>query len=407
MEYLSNHQMKLPIYYNKTFSKGRNDSLNACVGINGIQDHEKYGYGFDEATKLLIKAVKSDDTAIDAIIYPLIFCARHRLELFLKDQLLKFPLIRENNEVTEHLLSKTHNLETLWDLFKRVGETTDRRILAFIDEAEEYILDFAEIDPTGETFRYPYDQYKTTHLINTPLINIGVFENRYSKLSTMIDRFESLTKYLIDEYAQKTFTSELSRADIYQISRMLPHKKEWMRASFDSMKAKIRKKFNLSNRKLSKVIDVIKIHREFCTNIGLELPITQMDSDVLKKYLSIYKRIQIKRIQNVRKLAAYWLHYQRRTKGRLIEEFEAELSREAVICIFTLIELGKLAYYGEAFDSLYLRYEHDAAEEYEFSQYCYSITASSRALEFLINGLTKIGQKSLLKCILNDSGKVT
>lgn len=395
--------MNLPIYYSKTFSKGRNANLNACVGINGIQDHEKYGYGFDEATKLLIKAAKADDTTIDATIYPLIFCARHRLELFLKDQLLKFPLIRENNKVTEHLLSKTHNLETLWELFKIVGKATDRRILAFIDEADEYILDFAKIDPTGETFRYPYDQYKTTHLINTPIINIGVFEKRYSELSAMIERFESLTKYLIEEYEQKTFTAELSREDISEISRMLPHKRKWTHASFDSVKAKIRKKFNLSNRKLSRVLDVIKTHREFCTNIGLDLPITQIDSDVLMKYLSIYKRIQSKRTQSVPKLAAYWLRYQRKTKARYIKEFEADLSREAVICIFTLIELGKLNYYGEAFDSLYLKYEHDAEDEYKFSQYCYYITASSRAIEFLINGLTKIGQKSLLKCILNNS----
>ncbi|MDZ7641695.1 MAG: hypothetical protein U5J62_06720 [Desulfurivibrio sp.] len=109
--------------FNKTFNIGE-VHLNACVGDNGLQDLEIYGQGFDFATKSLIEAAKEEFTEIDACIYPLVFCARHRLELFLKDQLVKLKRIRENPGITEKKLIQTHDLKNLWDLYKENGKKT-------------------------------------------------------------------------------------------------------------------------------------------------------------------------------------------------------------------------------------------------------------------------------------------
>ncbi len=87
------------------------------------------------------------------------FCARHRIELFLKDCLLKFKEIRGNAKINEKLLQSTHDLERLWDIFKKVAEDTDRRFLTFKNDAEEYVLDFSEMNATGETFRYTPQAY--------------------------------------------------------------------------------------------------------------------------------------------------------------------------------------------------------------------------------------------------------
>jgi hypothetical protein len=200
--------MRTPTYFNKTFNIGETH-FNACVGNNGVQDHETYGLGYHEATLKMIEACKNHSVTLDAIIYPIVFCARHRIELFLKDSLLKFNEIRANAKCDEKLLQSTHDLEKLWGLFKEVASNTDRRFYSFVDNAEDYILDFSEIDITGETFRYPYDKYKTIHMEETPIINILIFEKRYVELSKMINEFEFLVNHLIYEYAQNTYTSEL------------------------------------------------------------------------------------------------------------------------------------------------------------------------------------------------------
>jgi len=386
------------LFFNKTFSIGPVIELNACVGTNGVQDLEKYGFGYDEAVRLLFKAAKRYYITADAVIYPLVFCARHRIELFLKDQLMKFPLIRENVIISENTLTKTHNLYALWDLFKNHGMATDRRILGFIDKAEEYVKDFAEIDPTGETFRYPHDKYKSLHLKNISIINIRILEKRYLNLSKLIENVGELTKYLIEEYEQKTFTNELSRKDIEDISQILPAKNEWTQDAFEITKSEIRDKFNLSNRKLSRAIDIIKGHRKYCTNIGLEMPISHLDGSSLKKYLVIYSRLQGKRI-NTRQADSKQIRAYKKTKSRYIREIKSKLTRQNIICIFTLIELGKLAYFSEEFDSLYAGFEKEAENEYVFMQFCSTISTNGAALLRLKNGLTKIGQKTLLKVI--------
>jgi hypothetical protein len=388
--------MRTPIYFNKTFSFGRDVNLNACVGNNGIQDHRKYGFGYDEAAKLLITAAKQHDITIDAAIYPLVFCARHRIELFLKDQLINFTIIRENRDITEKLLSSTHDLGILWKLFKTHGAKTDRRIIEFIKKAEDYIIDFSEIDPTGETFRYPYDKHKTVHLIKTPIINIAIFGKRYSKLSSLMDDFEHLTKYLIDEYQQKTFTKELSRQDICDISIILPQKEYWSLSSFDKIKIEIKKKYGLSGRKLSNAIDVVKSHREFCINIGIELPLRQTTTENISSYINLYNEYQAKARKSI-KTNGYLLQSQKEIKSTFIKKVKSNLPKTAIICIYTLIELGMLDYFSEAFDFLYNKYESEMENEYDLLKYCSFIINNQMALKFIRTALVKTGQVSLIR----------
>lgn len=392
--------MRTPIYFNETFNIG-DPHTNACVGNNGIQDHETYGLGFDEATKILIKAAHDGSATIDAAIYPLVFCARHRIELFIKDQLMKFKKIRDNSEITEQLLISTHDLEKLWDLLKKNAKTTDRRMLDFVKNAEEYIIDFAEIDPTGETFRYPYSKYKTQHLINTPIINISVFEKRYSGLSELFEEFEYLTNYLIYEYQHGTFTDELSRDDIYEISQMLPPKKNWRMEIFDRAKTEIKDKFNLSNRKLSKAIDIIKSHREFCVEIGLEQPLTQLKTETLAKYIEIYNKLHGKRLNENSAIDGKTINAEWKKGSGCIGEMQSILPRESIVCIFTLVELGKLNYFGEEFDFLYKKYDTEAEYEDDITSYCSFITRNINALRHIKKALRKIGQKSLQEAYSN------
>lgn len=390
--------MRTPTYFNKTFNIGETH-FNACVGNNGIQDHETYGLGYHEAIQCMIDACKKHSVTLDAIIYPLVFCARHRIELFLKDNILKFKQIRENKKVEEKVLQSTHDLEKLWNLFKNISTETDRRFIPFRDKAEDYILDFSEMDPTGETFRYPYDKYKTIHMEETPIVNILIFENRYNELSEMMEEFEYLTNTLIYEYAQNTFTPELSREDLRQISHILPSKDTWSGESFDKVKEKIQSEFGLSNRKLSKAIDIIKNHKEFSHNIGIEKPLIFLTPKELSSYLETYRYLRSEKIYGKKTFEKDQLEEVRHADAKCVEKVRTELSREAIVCLFTLIELGKLDYYSEALDFLYEKYDREACDDMEILEYCSYIINNTQALRYIEKACRKINQSDLLSIL--------
>ncbi|WP_146056712.1 hypothetical protein [Chromobacterium alticapitis] len=84
---------------NKTFGHGNNWKYNACVGKNsGGDNHVIYMDGFERAVRILaqssLEAGRGSDWEdyrsyphVDAVIYPICFCARHHAELFIKNSI--------------------------------------------------------------------------------------------------------------------------------------------------------------------------------------------------------------------------------------------------------------------------------------------------------------------------------
>jgi hypothetical protein len=224
----------------------------------------------------------------------------------------------------------------------------------------------------------------------------------------MMTDFEYLTEFLIEEYHQNTYTNELSREDIREISNTLPNTDEWTKASFNDIKEEIRKKYGLSNRKLSRVIDIIKSHRKFCSNIGLEKPLAELSKTSLIKYINIYNSFMSKRYPNSAKDTPP-KHINLKTYNKYAKELIASLPRESIICLYTLIELGKLYEYGEQYEHVYSeKYEH-AKEEYFFSEYVSNILYNAMALKFINKALQMTGQKTLTNVLqgLASKHKVT
>lgn len=157
--------MNKRIFENKTFKRGDNFHLNACVGNNGFIDLYTYQCGYYEATMSLIKSVKKSTDTIDLLIYPIVYSARHTIELFVKDQLFKLKYINSKAKggKFESKLIDTHNIKELWTDFKKLS-AVDRRYKPYTTTLNEYISDFSNVDNTGETFRYPFSHENIRHL---------------------------------------------------------------------------------------------------------------------------------------------------------------------------------------------------------------------------------------------------
>jgi len=176
--------------HNDLFRPGPNSRLNACVGRNGgPADFGRYASGYFEAGARLVASLKNDPWSVDSLIYPLVMVYRHGIETGLKHLGRTLPpLCGQKSKI-----KLTHNLMDNWrfirGLLTELGEGSE-----LLDRVQSTLIEFIEIDPRGESFRYPLDRDGNRLLQETSLINVEVFA---AKMEFMAQFFEG-AGYWID-----------------------------------------------------------------------------------------------------------------------------------------------------------------------------------------------------------------
>ena len=61
------------------------NEFTACVGTNGIYGQDTICDGFKDAVHILTNSLESGEGTADSLVYPILFCIRHSIELYLKD----------------------------------------------------------------------------------------------------------------------------------------------------------------------------------------------------------------------------------------------------------------------------------------------------------------------------------
>lgn len=173
---------------NDLFKPGIDSNLNACVGDNGgPYDNVDYGEGFFRAGQAIVAAAKAMSLPVDIAVYPAAFSFRHGTELFLK-QLIS-DVSKYNGDPKPW--KKGHDLQKLWErlsleVFAAGPEVFDPAEYQLINKI---ILDFVEIDPTGQVFRYPEDIQGNQHLAELKLINVEVLGEAMTKLHGTLENW--------------------------------------------------------------------------------------------------------------------------------------------------------------------------------------------------------------------------
>lgn len=127
---------------------------------------------YHEAFKVLMKDVETTGGHVDRLAYPMLFIARHCLELGFKSNIRHFKKYSEKSDFTN---AYTHNLKDLFNGFKLHVQETIKNLKnkhgieiekTEIDEFNEFCRDiekltdyFDKIDTGGSGFRYPIFKY--------------------------------------------------------------------------------------------------------------------------------------------------------------------------------------------------------------------------------------------------------
>lgn len=365
---------------NSTFKFGTSIDFNACVGKNGLNDISIYEDGYKEAVLILIEKTKEDRGLVDPLIYPMIFSARHYIELFLKRTVAEIGVIakKKNPGFTLRDCFKTHNLKTLWEYAKEIA-VVDKRFLERISFLDQYVSDYFEIDLTGQTFRYPYNQDAQHHLDEFAHINILIFERRYREITKIIEQIRGLLDLLLMEYEQGTFIDDISRWEIELISKDLPPRNQWINKEFDQIKKTIKEKYQISSNKLSKIIKLIENHKEFSANIEIVIPVKEINTNHYMFFKNSYNSFH----QDDNDGKDFYSQ-----KESVCSEICSQIPPEGIAALVAFREISYNHLYSEQYEPLIEKYSKNDPIELVFDY----LLDSQRVIEWIENGMRKCGQ---------------
>lgn len=286
--------MAAPSNRNETFRGAEPTWANACVGNNGSPGYWEYADGFSYAANLLLNQIldNKDRNNVDIVIYPICFNIRHAVELRLKHAIIRIRELYEIKKIDKQFnLLNIHDIKNLWNIIVESTKELDKRFSIVVEKIEEYISDISQIDPTGQTFRYPYSNEEVKHLTEESIINLFVIRSRFKKLSQYLSIFVEYIKEISIEYSQGLFTEKLSREDLFKISREIPPYSEWGDHEFLAKKVEIIERHSLSRRNFSEALNKIKEHTELSYFIHNKQDSVSFSKEKIKTFFHHWSQI--------------------------------------------------------------------------------------------------------------------
>jgi len=275
---------------NTTFVGGSPTWANACVGENGFPGYWDYAKGFSQAATILIDLVLSErglEHSVDEIVYPVCFNMRHSVELRLKGAISELIVIEKSRcRNLQFDFSGSHDIGNIWSFFTENALAVDDRYKPIINRVDTKITDIAEVDATGQTFRYPLGTDSKKHLVDVAIINFVVLKQSFAELETALDDLHRLNNYLRNEYDLGSFTKRLSRKNLFEIASILPPRTTWAEEAFCNTKSAIKNRFNIGSSELSKSIKIIESHFELAPKIGISIPLLGVEEDYIEEFFS-------------------------------------------------------------------------------------------------------------------------
>lgn len=382
--------------------------LRACVGNNsGVNVYSRDCSildGYNDAVKILVDSILNNKATIDTIIYPLLFCCRHSVELSLKTLLKNFIVIyKKQNKLkgTDRFIdsvleaSKKHDINILADKLLDFREKNKEINKTLIEK--DYLFEFFKdyyFDIDGDSFRYTFKRnLKDINLEEIRLVDVGILYRKFQVLSQDLNYLINYYSFWLNtQYYKETYTKNLIREDLEYISKNLPPYEKWNTEEFSKAKKDILEKYQISNQEFSRALKIIKNHYQFSANINREIKF---------KNLSEQTFIRIAEFIKAHKNESYNLENNEEFfKDNFIDDgikFISTLSDEDVIVLLTFCEFGTTCIDGNYMcEDLELIYNSISCDfftpDYDINKICYKFINGN-----MRNSFEKCGQKTYLQ----------
>lgn len=392
--------------YVNPFEFQENDPTIACVGDNGGTDNEVIKSGFQRTAEILIKMSNTCNETEDTLVYPLVYNARHSIELALKiiiEQLWKLQELKrivKSAEIIKKEKKKIHchDIKTLFEMVESLAKIDWR--LPGCYKGIEPLVEFYYFDKDGDAFKYETDVKGVPHMIHNRIshICINTFGEQFNYIMEKLDNMIYFLKNCIREYQLHTFTNNLSREDIENVSLLLPEHAKWNEEQFSEIKEEVKRKYNISNREFSKVLDIIQEHRKFCVNIGLEKPFLAIPEEEFGAYAVMVHQAIIEKQQEEEENYDLWSLSNSLIASQEQKKYEVKIQISTLNLLLTFSEMSNTELEAENLEQIF---EYHSKSAYP-KEYMIRKLRSEQSCKKVIVGLRKCGQLSYENRLLNS-----
>ncbi|MDO4227978.1 hypothetical protein [Neisseria sp.] len=298
------------------------DPVTAAVGENGHPTIDYYAEGYFESVRFIIREIltrlnlrknpnwnevdiKYKNITEDILVYPICFNIRHSIELYLKAIIQKIiSIYRIKNLTTPTLLNiNHHDILLLWSLinshsffkWEQDSEIDRKQIFdedfdVYLDELDDYIDQWGNIDRTGQTFRYPSDTESRRHLAEISNIQILFLFDNAEKNHKKLEEFYYFICTLHDYYKIKRGNQFLTYTQLEKLAKLLPPFEQWGERLTNELKNDLKEEFKLcSQKQLSKCIDYIKEDYYLSSIISRDIPFKILSYDKIKNFIKYFE----------------------------------------------------------------------------------------------------------------------
>lgn len=373
--------------------------FNACIGKQAIE--ENYIDGYMEAALELASAVvdKRQFGKRDTLAMPILYNARHAVELHLKYAIKN---IRKLGWVTEGYRAD-HDIGSHFRRLRdaRVG---DERLRAMVQGLTPYVESLSSIDDDGQELRYAVNRDGKRSLEDHALIDLGLVQTSLESLAEMLLQLKYRLEDLREEKASGAWTKECSRADLVTIAKLLPDRVDWTSDLFTDAKRAVTRRFGLSGRKFSRALDAIQASRECKLHIGLETNLRYLTDDHAKLVATLWRERHPAQADKSTGdgIAAYstnrdWseLRENRKRRSEANAKILRELAAEEIADLEVTFYIARERYFPEFYDEMLERTLREHALAPDLSAKIEHLIQKTNFGENLTLGLNRLGRPSL------------
>ncbi len=351
------------------FRKGKDWIWNACIGQQGGEENYLDGYiesALELANTIIEKQLYGQR---DTLVLPILYNARHGLELALKfvtDRLVYTKMIKNDG------FKRNHNIKVHWERLYD-SDVGDEKIRDVLDALRPFVDSLSRIDSDGQELRYHRNRENDRSLAKYNLVNLRTVQSSLSILKNLIEDLKNRSISIVMERRVDSNTRRCSRADLLTIARIIRPREEWSTEVFNKSKIMVKERYNLGSRQFSKALDLIQKNREMRAIIGMESDFLHLDDDEVIQVTRHWRRLHPPREELDTTLYfpspnsfSYASMRDRTTLfGDVVNAIRSELSDNALAEVQTLFYLGRDGFFAEYYEESVRRTcaDHKAAGE--------------------------------------------
>ena len=184
-----------PLRDKDKFFKKKNIVQITCAWCRKwLENYEGYADKYTYAAEQLHKLSDSCAFDKDSLAYPIMFLARHAIELRLKSILWNLLCCNNISPTENDTITKGHSLLKLWNEIDKFYKGEKRGVYNL---ASQRISELNTFDVKSDTFRYPIHTNGKPTSINA-FIDIDAFVSTFQKLNGFLEGLENETQEHLD-----------------------------------------------------------------------------------------------------------------------------------------------------------------------------------------------------------------